>query len=136
MCLQMDDKPKESGHYQEIPSPWELVYFRLFLIMLSYIYIYDTKTLWEKSRAFYLNNLPTIILLLIFPIPLRRKDSLNVRRLERWCNWCFPHRSFMKVKVTQSCTTLCDPMDCSSWSSPGQNTGVCSLSLLQGIIPI
>ena len=28
--------------------------------------------------------------------------------------------------VTQSCPTLCDPMDC----SPGQNTGVGSLSLL------
>ena len=34
---------------------------------------------------------------------------------------------------TQSCLTLCDPMDCSSWSSPSQHTGVDSLSLLQGI---
>ena len=33
----------------------------------------------------------------------------------------------MKVKVTQSYPTLCD--------SPGQNTGVGSLSLLQGIFP-
>ena len=41
----------------------------------------------------------------------------------------------MKVKVAQSCPTLCDPMDCSSWNSPGQNTGVSSLSLLQGILP-
>ena len=39
------------------------------------------------------------------------------------------------VKVTQLCPTLCDPMDCSSWNSPGQNTGVGSLSLLQGIFP-
>ena len=39
-----------------------------------------------------------------------------------------------KVKVTQSCLTLCDPMDC-PWNSPGQNTGVGSLSLLQGIFP-
>ena len=29
----------------------------------------------------------------------------------------------MKVKVTQSCPTLWDPMD-SPWNSPGQNTGV------------
>ena len=42
----------------------------------------------------------------------------------------------LKVKVTQSCPTLCDPMDCSPWNSPGQNTGVGSLSLLQGIFPI
>ena len=35
----------------------------------------------------------------------------------------------MKVKVTQLCLTLCDPMD----YSPGQNTEGGSLSLLQGI---
>ena len=39
----------------------------------------------------------------------------------------------MKVKVAQSCPTLSNPMD---WlNSPGQNTGVGSLSLLQGIFP-
>ena len=37
-----------------------------------------------------------------------------------------------KVKVAQSCLTLCDHMD-SPWNSPGQNTGVGTLSLLQGI---
>ena len=37
-------------------------------------------------------------------------------------------------EVTQSCPTLCDPMDCLR-NSPGQNTGVSSLSLLQGISP-
>ena len=40
----------------------------------------------------------------------------------------------LKVKVAQSCTTFCDPMDC-PWNSLGQNTGVDSLSLLQGIFP-
>ena len=38
-----------------------------------------------------------------------------------------------KVKVTKSCLTLCDPM--SPCNSPGQNAGVGSLSLLQGIFP-
>ena len=38
-----------------------------------------------------------------------------------------------EIKVAQSCLTLCDPMDCIY--SPGQNTGVGSLSLLQGIFP-
>ena len=37
------------------------------------------------------------------------------------------HISYVKVKVTQSCLTLCDP---------GQNTGVGGLFLLQGIFPI
>ena len=41
---------------------------------------------------------------------------------------------FVKVKVAQLCPTLCDSMDC-PWNSPDQNTGVGSLSLLQGIFP-
>ena len=43
----------------------------------------------------------------------------------------------MKVKVTQSCPTLYDPMDYTvHWmNSSGQNTGVGSLPLLQGIFP-
>ena len=42
--------------------------------------------------------------------------------------------SLSKVKGAQSCPTLCHPMDC-PWNSQGQNTGVGSLSLLQGIFP-
>ena len=43
--------------------------------------------------------------------------------------------------VTQSCPTLCNPMDCSPqalihpWDFPGKNTGVGCQSLLQGIFP-
>ena len=46
-----------------------------------------------------------------------------------------------KVLVAQSCPTLCNPMGCSPPGSSihgdclGQNTGVGSLSLLQGIFP-
>ena len=36
------------------------------------------------------------------------------------------------MKVAQLCPILCDPMGC-PWNSLGQNTGVGSLSLLQGI---
>ena len=40
-------------------------------------------------------------------------------------------------KVARLCPTLCDPMDYTAhWNSLGQNTGVGSLSLLQGIFPI
>ena len=35
------------------------------------------------------------------------------------------------VKVAQSCLTLCDPVYCSPWKSPGQNTAIGNLSLLQ-----
>ena len=40
----------------------------------------------------------------------------------------------MKVEVAQSGPTCCDSMDC-PWNSPGQNSGVGSLSLFQGIFP-
>ena len=54
-------------------------------------------------------------------------SSLDHRFLERFC---------MKVKVAQSCPTLCDTIGpYSPWDSPGQNTGVGSLSLLQGVFP-
>ena len=41
------------------------------------------------------------------------------------------------MKVAPLCPTLCDPVDYtySPWNSPGQNTEVGSLSLLQGIFP-
>ena len=38
----------------------------------------------------------------------------------------------VKVKVAQSCPTLCDPVGC-PWDFPGQNTRVGSISLLQRI---
>ena len=38
-----------------------------------------------------------------------------------------------RVKVTPACPTLCDPIEYSPWNSPGWNTSVGSLSLLQGI---
>ena len=40
----------------------------------------------------------------------------------------------VKVKFAQLCPTLCDPRDCIG-PSPGPNTGVGTLSLLQGIFP-
>ena len=55
--------------------------------------------------------------------------------------WNVQMLSFERVLcfVTQLCPILCDPMDCSPpgssvhGDSPGKNTGVCSLSLLQGV---
>ena len=47
----------------------------------------------------------------------------------------FKGLKWSEVKVTKSCLTLWDPMDCSPWNSPGQNTRVGRLSLLQGIFP-
>ena len=45
--------------------------------------------------------------------------------------------AFLKVKVKGAhwCPVLCNPMDYTMQSSLGQNTGVSSLSILQGISP-
>ena len=40
-----------------------------------------------------------------------------------------------RVKVAQSCPILCNSMVCSPRNFPGQNTGVDSFSLFQGIFP-
>ena len=65
---------------------------------------------------------------------------MNVRALLRLWHESTPSSSNIlcekrEVKVTRSCPILCDPVDYSSWNSPGQNTGVGCLSLLQGIFP-
>ena len=40
----------------------------------------------------------------------------------------------VKIKVTQSCPTLCDHMDYSPWNSPGQHIGV-SIPCFPGDLP-
>ena len=55
--------------------------------------------------------------------------------LNHWATGEALYAEWSEVKVPQSCPALCDPMDC-PWNSPGQNTGVGSLSLLQGIFLI
>ena len=64
--------------------------------------------------------------------------STEFSRQEYWNGLPPPTRflSIVKVKVVQSCQTLCDPhRPYHPWNSPGQNKGVSSLSLLQGIFP-
>ena len=58
----------------------------------------------------------------------RRRGRQRIRWLD--CQFVF-------VKVTQSCLTLCKSCGLQNpWNSPGQNTGVDSCFLLQGIFPI
>ena len=49
--------------------------------------------------------------------------------------WVYKIIGKMKVKVAQSCPTFAAQGLYSPWNSPGQNTGVGSRSLLQGIFP-
>ena len=48
---------------------------------------------------------------------------------------CYCESEKVKVKVTQWCPTLWPRGLYSQWNSPGQNTGVGSHSLLQGMFP-
>ena len=67
-----------------------------------------------------------------FSLKTREKDNKKRVRRKEWENIFKTHEGKVEVKakVTQSCLTLCDPVD-----HTGLNTGVGSLSLLQGIIP-
>ena len=62
----------------------------------------------------------------------------KAREFQKNISFCFIDcaKAFdcVKVKVTQWCPSLCDPID-SPWNSPGHNTRVSSLSLSQGIFP-
>ena len=73
-----------------------------------------------------------------------KTDSLNPSWVKFWILASFPHQPIVCVGVcacTQLYPTLCNPMDyrptrlLRPWDSPGQNTGVGSCSLLQGIFP-
>ena len=71
---------------------------------------------------------------LMSPIPRMLRFFLSTVRI--WVLNCA-----MLYLVTQSCPTLCDPVDCSlpgssvHGDSPGKNTGVGCHALLQGIFP-
>ena len=80
------------------------------------------QVVWNDSGALHL--LCILFLLLLHLLHLR-SSGIIAQRLGAWSG----------VKVTQLCLTLCYPMDYSLWDSPGQNTGMGSLSLLQGIFP-
>ena len=78
-------------------------------------------------------------------ISLEDEGPAPTRGQRLWRRLCKEHASSPEegsavlCSVTQSCLTLCDPMDCSPpgssvhGDSPGQNTGVGCHALLQGI---
>ena len=94
---------------------------------------------WEKNICFirFLHAMGKELLLC----------SFIGRLLWGWCVWCWSQTELESenvlnwngqglsewVKVTQLCLTFWDPIDYIPWNSPGQNTGMNSLSLLQQI---
>ena len=74
--------------------------------------------------------------LLLPPGDLPDSDQTHVSCISYIGRWILKHQRHLgkvKVKVTQSCETLQPHGLYSPWNSPGQNTGVGSLSLLLGI---
>ena len=72
--------------------------------------------------------------LLNFVLKTKKKKK---RKKERGCHlvtvFCFSILKWSEMKVAQSCPTLRPHGLYSPWNIPGQNTGMGSLSLLQGI---
>ena len=97
-------------------APWRLI------LLQSSIFVFgncDLKVISKQMPLFSLSLLqPPSVCFYSSPSPFLQPPLL-----------------YSKEKVAQSCATLCNPMDCSPWNSPGQNTGVGSLSRLQAIFP-
>ena len=92
------------------------------------------SSLWRNQGSERLSNLPKVTQLMC-----GKSEYVKIM----WIIYVI--NSFVKAAVlclvTQSCLSLCDPMDCSPpgssvyGDSPGKNTGVGCHALLQGIFP-
>ena len=95
------------------------------------------KGFWRVKRNYYtliccFNTRKTVN-----PFPQRALSLSSERETDQYTviNVCVCVCVCVCVLVTHSYPTLCDPMDIQSMEFSGQNTGVGSLSLLQGIFP-
>ena len=88
---------------------------------------FGSSALWYLSMSQGWASLEVTPCLSFSKPPLEKTFSLSAKLL---FFHLFSLEDFLEVKVTHSCLTRCDPMN-----SLGQNTGVGSLSLLQGIFP-
>ena len=91
----------------------------------SQCFITKSKTQWERLIELFMD------------IQILRRNSTET---DCFIQDLFPvstHLKWVKVKVAQSCPTLCDPMDYTyrPWNSPGQNTEVGSLTPSPGHLP-
>ena len=94
-------------------------------------------TLGSQQRTARIPHQPLAFPRLSFPIlsPPRGQLSASEARERSHYQQSIFRLEEVKVKVAQSCPTLCDPWTTQSMKSPGQNAGVGSPSLLQGIFP-
>ena len=95
----------------------------------------NESQMWTRKKELHYMDLQTDCVQVKFGSFLSMKSSyvFNRKVVHEKSSWS--HQKSREVKVALLSPTLCDPMDCSPWNSPGQNTGMGSLSLLQGIFP-
>ena len=102
------------------------------LLLFNNYYFKQVKVLFQNTDTMFCKNYP----ICINPTPERSDETAHDFSTHRKDFFFL----FMCL-VTQSCPTLCNPMDCSPPSfsvhgdSPGKNTGVGCHAFLQGIFP-
>ena len=97
------------------------------LVLLVSLETYLTKV--ASTHVLFLINVFSSLCLII---SVTWSTVLSSGPVYRLCSQCYPF-CLEKVKVAQSCLTLRPHGLYSLWNSLGQNTGVGSRSLLQGI---
>ena len=97
--------------------------------LFYFIFLFVMEIRQDRSILIYLTFFSFYLGTALYSAFINLFMSFSTLRIPLFCP-----STHWKVKVAQSCLTLCDPMDC-LWNPPGQNTGVGSLSLLQGIFP-
>ena len=100
-----------------------------------------SPALWRSNisnfqGSFYILHLCIFFLLLLVKKFLLFFMTICILCTEDFLKWSW----LLGLLESESCSVILNPLEPhglhSPWSSPGQNTGVCSLSLLQGIFPI
>ena len=113
----------------------------------SCLVVVDHKKLWKILTEMGIPDHPTCLLRNLYQVKKQQLESDMKRTGPKLGNeyikavYCHPaYLTSMQSEgeVSQSCPTLCNPVDCRLlhlWDFPGKNTGVGYHFLLQGIFP-
>ena len=94
-----------------------------------------------EKGASSINGLPHSFMEITLKTQSKKKKNLSTLKPKLIVKWKWSEREKKKKErmwsERESCSVMSDSLQphglCSAWNSPGQNTGVGSLSLLQGI---
>ena len=117
-------------------SPWENIKGP-WLCLMTALLLFSLLGLFSFVSVFLTSLIKLIKPVKFFTGKRQAEDTVGGSEGIEWARtiWSCSVLLSESEKVAQSSPTLWDPMHCSPWNSPGQNTGVGSLSLLQGNLP-